>query len=76
MSDNSHNEQMIKQEKMNTEFMRQTFIAVSELKPTLAKDGDQWCYLLGENLQSGIAGFGDTPYLAMVDFNKSFGCLG
>lgn len=24
-------------------------------------DGDQWCALLGENLQVGLAGFGDTP---------------
>jgi hypothetical protein len=24
-------------------------------------DGDQWCALLGENLQEGEAGFGNTP---------------
>ena len=27
---------------------------------TLEKDGDQWCALLGKNLQEGKAGFGDT----------------
>ena len=24
-------------------------------------DGDQWCALLGENLQEGLGGFGNTP---------------
>ena len=27
----------------------------------LSKDGDQWCCLLGDNLQDGIAGFGKSP---------------
>jgi hypothetical protein len=44
----------------------------SMLKPGLSKDGDQWCVLLGENLQEGISGFGDTPYLAILEFNKAF----
>lgn len=36
------------------------------------KDGNQWCVLYGENLQVGIAGFGDTPYEAMLAFEKEF----
>jgi len=40
------------------------------LKPTLTKDGNQWCVLYGESLQVGVAGFGDTPRLAIYDFNK------
>ena len=24
-------------------------------------DGDQWCALMGENLQEGLAGSGNTP---------------
>lgn len=44
----------------------------SILKPYLSKDGNQWCVLYGENLQEGIAGFGDSPFLAIIDFNKSF----
>lgn len=28
---------------------------------TLSKDGDKWCALIGENLQEGFSGFGDTP---------------
>lgn len=35
------------------------------------RDGNQWCILWGKNLQDGIAGFGDTPYLAVLDFNKN-----
>lgn len=35
------------------------------------KDGGQWCVLYGDDLQSGIAGFGDTPSLAMLNFNDA-----
>ena len=43
------------------------------LKPKIYQDGNQWCVLLGENIMLGICGFGDSPYLAILDFNKSFG---
>jgi hypothetical protein len=39
-------------------------------KPTLSVDGNQYCALLGEDLQVGVAGFGDTPDKAMRDFDK------
>lgn len=45
---------------------------INKLNPTFTKDGNQFCYLYGENLQEGIAGFGDTPYLAMNDFCQKF----
>ncbi len=45
---------------------------INLLSPTFSKDGNQFCYLYGENLQIGIAGFGDTPYEAMVDFYKAY----
>ena len=32
------------------------------------KDGNQWCILLGPNLQEGICGFGYTIIDAMMDF--------
>jgi len=38
----------------------------------LTVDGDHWCWLYGDNLQDGIAGFGKSPYLAALDFNKNF----
>jgi len=37
------------------------------------KDGDQWCVLLGENLQEGIAGFAETPAGAIADFDRAMG---
>lgn len=40
---------------------------MKELAIVPFKDGDQWCALYGEDLQAGIAGFGNTPFLAMED---------
>ena len=41
-------------------------------KPKLAKDGDIWCALLGENLQEGVAGFGPRPADAMWAFDQAW----
>ncbi len=41
------------------------------LRPTIFKDGNQWCALYGDNLQKGVAGFGDTPDAAMRNFVKA-----
>ncbi len=43
----------------------------SVLKPNLLKDGDMWCALHGENLQVGISGFGTTPALALIAFERA-----
>jgi len=48
------------------------FLVVKMTNPKFGKDGNQFYYMLGEDLQSGISGFGDSPYDAMRDFNKSF----
>lgn len=42
-------------------------------KPTLSKDGNMWCALFGENLQEGVAGFGETPAKAMWAFDTAWG---
>ena len=42
------------------------------LKPKISIDGNQYCVLLGVNLQDGIAGFGDTLYRTVLDFNNQF----
>lgn len=42
------------------------------MRPRLFVDGNQWCALYGENLQEGVAGFGDTPAAACNDFNQNF----
>ena len=42
------------------------------LKPQLFADGNTWCALYGENLQEGVAGFGDTPDAAAVAFDRAW----
>ena len=39
------------------------------LRPRLFPDGNQWCALLGEDLQSGVCAFGDTPAAATLEFD-------
>lgn len=41
-------------------------------KPALSIDGNRWCALYGENLQDGVAGFGESPELAMLDFDAAW----
>lgn len=41
-------------------------------RPTISIDGNKWCALYGTDLQDGVAGFGDSPYEAMCDFNKQW----
>lgn len=41
-------------------------------KPTLSKDGNAWIALLGENLQVGVVGVGDSPAKAVLDFDREF----
>ena len=60
------------QEAINLEIEKQEFLLMSMLNPKVSIDGNQWCVLYGENLQDGVAGFGDSPLLAMFDFNKAW----
>lgn len=41
-------------------------------RPVLSIDGNQYCALFGADLQSGVAGFGDTPEQAMQDFDNNW----
>jgi hypothetical protein len=41
-------------------------------RPSLSIDGNQWYALYGANLQDGVAGFGESPELAMYDFDKNW----
>jgi len=51
---------------------KQEFNLFSMLKPSIQIDGNQWCVLYGDDLQSGIAGFGKSPHLAVMDFNSQW----
>lgn len=42
------------------------------MRPAIYPDGNQWCALYGEDLMMGVCGFGDTPELACVDFDKNW----
>jgi hypothetical protein len=42
------------------------------LRPSISIDGNMWCVLYGENLQDGVAGFGESPALAMEDFDNQW----
>jgi len=66
-----HNEiqHQMKQEVLETE---QQFQIFSMLKPKIYPDGDMWCCLYGEDIVSGVVGFGSTPLKAILDFNNSF----
>lgn len=41
-------------------------------KPALTQDGSMWCALFGDNLQEGVAGFGETPAEAMLAFDRAW----
>ena len=62
------------------EFVREDFSSVSWqmkrpcvlFRPSLYVDGDQWCAIYGEDLQSGVAGFGSSPEKAMENFDENW----
>lgn len=68
--DFSHQATMVMQSCQNaaSEYERPSVV----FKPKLAKDGDHWCALLGDNLQDGVAGFGKSPAEAMWNFDAKW----
>jgi hypothetical protein len=55
------------------QFVDRTKELIDRLERTihLTLDGNKWCALTGENLQVGIAGFGDDPIAALTDLYTS-----
>ncbi len=41
-------------------------------KPRLFLEGNEWCALYGDNLQDGVAGFGNSPAEAFTSFDKEW----
>jgi hypothetical protein len=64
------NNNLITEAQMNYWAMKQDMVIVESLKPRLLIDGNQWCCMYGDNLQDGVAGFGDSPHAAIMAFNK------
>lgn len=60
------------QERLNVLIGEQELQLVKTYNLVPFKNGDKWCILLGDNIQDGICGFGETPYKAILDFNNAF----
>jgi len=62
---------------MNVELLEteQQYKRFSMLNPKIYKDGNQWCVLYGENIQDGIAGFGNTPHEAVIDWEINWSII-
>ena len=71
-SQRQHHNELQHQEKMNLIIETEEYNLFSILKPKLYQDGNQWCCLYGENIQEGIAGFGDTPHKAIMEWNHQW----
>jgi hypothetical protein len=56
---------------MKTEFT-EAMQLLSAARPKFIVDGDRYCFLLGENIQEGIVGFGETEWDAALDFITNF----
>ena len=65
-------EDLIDEARLSAAVEAQEFNLMALLKPRISIVGNQWCILHGENLQDGVAGFGDSPILAIYDFNKAW----
>jgi hypothetical protein len=71
-SQRQHDEFMKHNAEMADLYEKRILSFISEFKPKFSKDGNAYCYLLGNNLQEGICGFGKTPYSAAVDLYNQF----
>lgn len=63
---------LIAQSNHNRAIESEEFNLVAMLKPKVSIDGNKWCVLYGDNLQDGVAGFGDSPILAVYSFYKAW----
>ena len=71
MGDSRYDE-IIFQEELRCSETKFEYMIFSMLKPKLFIDGNQWCVLYGDDIQSGITGFGETPNKAILDWNRAW----
>jgi len=64
-----HNEVMLNQSRLAYTIEQEELGRFNLLRPKIFIDGDQWCCLYGDDIQTGIAGFGSTPDKAIWDWN-------
>ena len=60
------------QNRQNQEYHAERLRPFILYQPKLFRDGNQWCALLGENLQEGVAGFGPSPAKAAWAFDAAW----
>ena len=72
MNDTSHYDHTLFQERLRAAETESDFKLFSMLNPKLFLDGDHWCCLYGEDLQSGISGFGKSPVQAIRQWNAEW----
>ena len=65
-------ETLTNQSRHNAAIEAEEMNLVGLLRPRVFMDGNKWCVLYGDDLMEGIAGFGDSPILAVYDFNKAW----
>ena len=68
--DISYAKAMLQDEIARTAMQMQRPSVLFRLEPFV--DGNMYCVLLGENLQEGVAGFGETVDAAMRDFDVNY----
>jgi len=64
------NDHLIHQECINAAMAQQEPSVL--YRPRIFRDGDMWCCLLGDDLQVGVVGFGESPSKAVQDFNRAW----
>jgi len=63
-------EKMLYNQKKASEYSIYCLNCVKTLGLTPFRDGNQWCFLWGENLQEGVVGFGDSIMEACENFQE------
>lgn len=59
--------------KIDIQFAASQYMRPSAIwRPKISVDGNKWCALYGDNLQDGLAGFGDSVAEAMADFDLNW----
>lgn len=72
MTENTHEDYQAAEYRNQTAQEEKEFKLFSMLKPLLSRDGNQWCVLYGKDLQVIIAGFGNSPHQAIMNFNSEW----
>ena len=71
-SQRQHHEDIQQQMRIELLEIEQQYKLFAMLKPKIYKDGNEWCVLLGDNIETGIVGFGESAHEAILAWDCSF----